>query len=59
MDRSVRRGMAETTTPLAKLVVSTAHKVVVDPLQVCVLVHHSCRGAQGDVKVDNTCAEVF
>eukprot|EP00752_Nemacystus_decipiens_P016776 g15013.t1 len=34
VDRSVRRGMAETVaTPLAKLVVNTAHKVVVDPLQ--------------------------
>ncbi|CAN0362151.1 unnamed protein product, partial [Ectocarpus fasciculatus] len=36
VDRSVRRGMVETVaTPLAKLVVSTARQVVVDPLQVC------------------------
>ncbi|CAM9263383.1 unnamed protein product [Scytosiphon promiscuus] len=34
VDRSVRRGMAETVaTPLAKLVVSTARQVVADPLQ--------------------------
>lgn len=35
VDRSVRRGMAETVeTPLTKLVVNTARQVVAEPLKV-------------------------
>ncbi|CAN0152321.1 unnamed protein product, partial [Ectocarpus sp. 6 AP-2014] len=41
VDRSVRRGMVETVaTPLAKLVVSTARQVVVDPLQASMSTMH-------------------